>query len=341
MTISMNEEKPVVDATNNVEDIPKNSDGNDTHQVDVEEGSQGDANENQVEEDEPKDRAGCYKKLILGLLLLGFIIFVIVDTQTNNYVRDVIFAFLEWIEQNVVAGVFAFMAVYFVATIFWVPGLILTLGAGFVFSAALDSLGRGILLGTVAVWFGASSGAIAAFLLGRYLFRDGFVGRLSKKYAVFEALDKAMEEKGLLIMCLLRLAPIVPFNVLNYVAGVLAVSFWQYTIACVAMLPGTIFYVFLGASAGSLAALRGDDNVDEMGEDIEEEDNGRVTLIVTVVTGVVFGLAATIAIGFYTKKQLNKILDAQAEATAAEEQNNASVKDGDEAEDAEVEEAQA
>ena len=141
----MNDEKLVVDATNNVEDIPKNSDGNDTHQVDVEEGSKGDADENQVEEDEPKDRAGCYKKLILGLLLLGFIIFVIVDTQTNNYVRDVIFAFLEWIEQNVVAGVFAFMAVYFVATIFWVPGLILTLGAGFVFSAALESLGRGIL----------------------------------------------------------------------------------------------------------------------------------------------------------------------------------------------------
>ena len=39
MTISMNDEKLVVDATNNVEDIPKNSDGNDTHQVDVEEGS--------------------------------------------------------------------------------------------------------------------------------------------------------------------------------------------------------------------------------------------------------------------------------------------------------------
>merc|ERR1719399_228894 len=34
----------------------------------------------------------------------------------------------------------------------------------------------------------------------------------------------------------------------------------------------------------------------------------------------------------HANKQLNKILDAQAEATAAEEQNNASVKDGDEAE---------
>merc|ERR1712157_296180 len=117
------------------------------------------------------------KKAMIGIVLLGLIVFVIVDSQTNNIVRDGILSFLEWIEENVAWGVLSFVLVYFLATIFFVPGSILTLGAGFVFSAALDNnLWRGVLLGTAAVWVGASAGAIAAFLLGRYLLRDCCVG---------------------------------------------------------------------------------------------------------------------------------------------------------------------
>jgi len=196
-----------------------------------------------------------WKKLILGLLLLGFIIFVIVDSLTNKYARTTILQFLEWIEENPTLGVVAFVAVYFICTICFIPGSILTLGAGFVFSASTQSLWTGVLLGTIAVFIGASLGAIASFLLGRYLFRDGFVARLTQKYTVFEAIDNALEEKGFRIMVLLRLSPIIPFNVLNYVSGITAIKFIHYCVACFAMLPGTILYVFLGASAGSCRKL--------------------------------------------------------------------------------------
>jgi uncharacterized membrane protein YdjX (TVP38/TMEM64 family) len=141
---------------------------------------------------------------------------------------------------------------------------------------------------------GASAGAIASFLLGRFLLRD-WVSGLTKKYAIFEALDTAFEEKGFRIMVLLRLSPIIPFNAINYIAGVTAISFWSYMWALFAILPGTILYVFLGASAGSLT------------DSASSGDNGTLTIIV-VVAGVVFGVIAVGVTSYYAKVELNKVV---------------------------------
>ena len=92
---------------------------------------------------------------------------------------------------------------YVVATLLFIPGSLLTLGAGFVFSMALHGLGVGILVGTLSVVIGASIGAVLAFVLGRYLLLDQ-VRKLSKKYAIFEALNVALETNGLKIFILLR-----------------------------------------------------------------------------------------------------------------------------------------
>jgi len=58
------------------------------------------------------------------------------------------------------------------------------LGAGFVFANTFG-LGAGVLLGTLSVFIGAGSGAVASFLLGRYLLRD-WVSGLTKKYTLFD-----------------------------------------------------------------------------------------------------------------------------------------------------------
>ena len=54
-------------------------------------------------------RRACYIKLCVGLLLAGFVIFVISDSLTNGHLKEGINTFLEWIEENTVAGVFLFM----------------------------------------------------------------------------------------------------------------------------------------------------------------------------------------------------------------------------------------
>ena len=252
----------------------------------------------------PMEQSGWWTKLLVAVLLVTVIVFVILDsTIGQGWVREGVNSFLEWIQLNPVPGLFVFILVYFAATILFIPGSILTLGAGFVFAMAFG-LGLGLLLGTLAVFVGASAGAILAFLIGRFLLR-GWVTRLTKKYTIFQALDKALAQKGFRIMVLLRLSPIIPFNVLNYVAGITAVGFWEYVWALFAILPGTILYVFLGASAGSLT-------------DIGRSGDHLTITIIVIVTGVFFGILAVALISYYARQELRRATqEAQDENDAA------------------------
>merc|ERR1711865_1280916 len=105
------------------------------------------------------------------------------------------------------------------------------------------------------------------------------MGKLTTKYAIFQALEAALEKKGLRIFILLRLSPIIPFSLLNYAAGITSVSLRDYVLALFAILPGTVLYVFLGASAGSLT------------ESATSGNNATLAICITVV-GAVFGILA-------------------------------------------------
>lgn len=191
---------------------------------------------------------------------------------------------------------FCFVAVYLIATVFFIPGSVLTLAAGYIFSETF-SFGIGIAIASLAVFLGASAGAIIAFILGRYILRD-WVGELTKKYPIFEAIDAAMKENGFRIMALLRLSPIIPFNALNYISGLTGISLSAYSSACFAILPGTVVYVLLGASAGSIA-------------DSSSSGNNDVVRVTTIVVGVVFGFLAIVVASYYAKLELNKIIERQ------------------------------
>jgi len=240
-----------------------------------------------------------YTKIIVGLVLLSIIILVIVDSLTTGVSRDAIESFLNWVEDNVWLGVAALTAVYALATVLFIPGSLLTVGSGFVLTAALGALWKGVLLGSLAVVFGASLGATGAFIISRYLLRETVQTRLADKYAVWQAVDAALEERGFFICLLLRLSPVVPFTALNYLLGVTAVPLKDYVYALAGITPGTVLYVFLGASAGSLAG--------------GSDTNPAITFSVIGV-GVVFGFAAIALMTRFAKKKLNEILDQRNEA---------------------------
>lgn len=148
-----------------------------------------------------------------------------------------------WLGELGPFGLFVFIGIYVVATVLFVPGLILTIGAGIAF---------GIGWGFLGVSIGSTLGASCAFLIGRYLARDK-VARAMKGKAKFDAIDRAVGEKGWKIVLLLRLSPVVPFNLQNYVYGLTAIPFWPYVLASwIGMMPGTLLYVYLGA-AGRVA----------------------------------------------------------------------------------------
>ncbi|WP_026732151.1 TVP38/TMEM64 family protein [Fischerella sp. PCC 9605] len=152
---------------------------------------------------------------------------------------------LQWIDSLGTFGAIAFIALYIIATVAFLPGSILTLGAGVVF---------GVVWGSLYVFIGATLGAIAAFLVGRYLAR-GWVAKKIADNKKFAAIDRAVGREGLKIVLLTRLSPIFPFNLLNYAFGITDVSLKDYFIGSVGMIPGTIMYVYIGSLAGNLAMI--------------------------------------------------------------------------------------
>jgi uncharacterized membrane protein YdjX (TVP38/TMEM64 family) len=152
---------------------------------------------------------------------------------------------LEWIESLSTVGAIAFITLYIIATVAFFPGSILTLGAGVIFGAVWGSL---------YVFIGATLGATAAFLVGRYLAR-GWVAEKIADNKKFAAIDQAVGKEGLKIVLLTRLSPIFPFNLLNYAFGITGVSLQDYFIGSLGMIPGTIMYVYIGSLAGNLAMI--------------------------------------------------------------------------------------
>ncbi len=153
---------------------------------------------------------------------------------------------LAWIEGLGAWGPIAFIFLYILATVLFLPGSILTLGAGVLF---------GVVWGSVCVSIASTVGATAAFLIGRYLVRD-WVAKKIEGNETFQAIDEAVADGGWRIVGLTRLSPVFPFNMLNYAFGLTQVSLRDYFFASwVGMMPGTVMYVYLGSLAGSLAAL--------------------------------------------------------------------------------------
>ncbi|HEU5040490.1 MAG TPA: TVP38/TMEM64 family protein, partial [Gemmatimonadales bacterium] len=134
---------------------------------------------------------------------------------------------------------------YVVATVAFVPGSLLTLGAGAVF---------GLVQGTLLVLVGATLGASAAFLVSRYIARGAVERRLAGNRR-FAAIDRAIGADGRRIVLLLRLSPAFPFTLLNYALGLTRVRFADFVAASVGMLPGTVLYVYYGKVAGDVARL--------------------------------------------------------------------------------------
>lgn len=156
-------------------------------------------------------------------------------------------SFVAWVQALGAWGPLVFVAGYALATVLFVPGLLLTLAAGLLF---------GLLRGTAYTLVGATLGASAAFLLSRTVARRAMERRLGANPR-FAAIDRAVAREGRKVVFLLRLSPVFPFNLLNYALGLTRVRFVDYLVACVGMLPGTFLYVYYGTALGSLAALAG------------------------------------------------------------------------------------
>ena len=156
-------------------------------------------------------------------------------------------ALQSWLAHTGPAAVLVFGLVDAIATATILPAAPFSIFAGMMFGLA------GIPLALVS----ATAGATAAFCISRFCFRrhvaDFVAGR-----PLLQALDHAVAEQGWRVVCLVRMSPLVPFNVQNYMFGVTRVGIGCYILATVAGISlNTAFCGYLGSLGRTSLAAAG------------------------------------------------------------------------------------
>lgn len=222
---------------------------------------------------------------IVSLIVASLIIIakeIGLTTQLQIFLENI----LQWIDSLGLIGIFIFVIIYIVATIFWIPGTILTLGAGFLY---------GVIQGSLLVSIASMIAGTAAFLVGRYFAREK-VNRLIENQPKFKAIDEAVAKEGWKIVGLTRLSPLFPFVFLNYAFGLTKVTFRDFFLASwIGMLPGTVMYVYIGSLGKDLTSL---------GSDFSSANF--LPWILRIV-----GFSATVAITIYLTKISKQALNTQ------------------------------
>ena len=212
------------------------------------------------------------------LLSFGFVVVGAIAFQYFN-VQGALEAALLWVQNLGTTGIIAFIILYNLATILFIPGALLTFSGGALY---------GVFWGSIYVIIASTLGAIIAFLIGRH-FARGWVSKQLQGHPKFEAIDSVVAQNGLKIVFLTRLSPIFPFNLLNYAFGITCVSLSDYVLGSVGMFPGSVMYVYIGSLAGDLTSLG-----------MAEAMDSQVQLLQWAIK--IVGLLATIGVTIYVSR---------------------------------------
>lgn len=170
--------------------------------------------------------------LALALFITGAVIF-------QKHALEII----AWINELGWLAPMFFLITYCLATIMFLPTMVLTLAGGALF---------GPIIGTMLNLLGATSGAACSFLITRHLVYERFS---TQRGAKLDKLIAGVDEKGWMFVAFLRLVPIIPFNLVNYGLGITGIKFRLYLITTfIFLIPAEIIYTYCGYAGMDILA---------------------------------------------------------------------------------------
>jgi len=142
----------------------------------------------------------------------------------------------QWFKSFGAIGYLVYIGIYSLASVFMLPGAILTIVAGVAY---------GPIIGAIVALLGATSGATLSFLIGKYFMRDTINSMIGNN-VLYEKIDNGFKVNGSSFLILTRLVPIFPFNLQNYAYGLTSIKtstyiFWTF----VCMMPGAFIYSYM------------------------------------------------------------------------------------------------
>lgn len=159
--------------------------------------------------------------------------------------------FLDWLRELGNGALIVYAAVYIIATLVLVPLAPLAIGAGYLF---------GLWPAFAVTLLAAVTGAIAAFMVARGLLASTFQ-RILSRHPIMAAAEHSVIEQGWLIVFLLRLSPIIPSHLLNYLCGITEIPARHYVLATLFGKAPLIFLLsYIGAATAETLTQAPQDN---------------------------------------------------------------------------------
>lgn len=221
-------------------------------------------------------------KIFFALILLGLVLFLWLQLPMADWIAQ----FRLWILGLGALGIVAFVLLYIVVTALLGPASALTLSAGLAYGA----------WGFPLVVISATLAACVAFLLGRYVAHER-VNQWIARDARLSALNTVISLQGWRVVGLLRLSPILPYGVQNYLFSVTSIRFVPFVLATmIGIMPATALYVYIGS----------------LGQAVGTAGGGLRWVLVLA------GLLATIAVAWIIGRQAKVVLAQQVEESSVE-----------------------
>lgn len=178
------------------------------------------------------------KKIItlISVILMVIISYYIFKIFTPEKIRNIIQGY----GKN---ASFIYILLFSILPIFFFPVPILAIAAGISF---------GLFEGVLYTMIGAMINSSIMFVMAKKFAKDKvvelFKTKISEKW--YNKMISIEKNNGFLIIFLLRLLPIAPYNVINYLSGLTEISFLRYSLATfLGIIPGTFVFLNVGDKA--------------------------------------------------------------------------------------------
>jgi uncharacterized membrane protein YdjX (TVP38/TMEM64 family) len=146
---------------------------------------------------------------------------------------------------------FLYTAIYTVMVIIFIPTTFLTYGGALCFTKTVGPL-YAFFITTFLVVLSNQLGGIVCFVLGRFFMRRWIRRKLTRKVKLFRAIDMGLKHNGFKLVFLMRMTPIMPYNVMNYMMGVTSLKMSDFNYGCLGMIPLTAINVYIGVQLDSI-----------------------------------------------------------------------------------------
>ncbi|KYQ93276.1 hypothetical protein DLAC_05935 [Tieghemostelium lacteum] len=212
----------------------------------------------------------------------------------NSPIQIVTLRFMKWISDIPEGwGVVLVTLIYAISLVFCFPGTPINLAAGFLF---------GPVIGSISTVLGCDLGAIFSFIISRTLTRE-WAEQKMKSNKTYSQIDIAVAKNGFLIIFLLRLSPVIPFGICNYLFGATKITFSKYWLATTAgLIPCTVAYTYMGSLMRSLTDIYSGDNANT-------DENSNELMFISLAT--IFTALIIVVITIVTKRTLKSAMESQ------------------------------